>query len=294
MNTDEALISLGETTADAAAGVMSALCGDSVEQGQVSVLRTGVSPLESVSYPVIATDVAYTEGVSGGNVFTITRLGARRLAATMMMAEPPAEDSGQDLDEIEMSALGEAMNQMMAASAGALAGALGYPVDISVPTTRVLTSASDAEGLYPQTPYATGVSFTMLGESCRLIQLIPNAFVVRMARALDNASDEQESDARAEDFDSGLSLLLREIPVRVAAELGRARLSLEQAADPRPGRVIELDRSCRDPIDLCVNGQRFATGQLFLIDQTEWALRIEHVLDVDPADYLSVSQTGGI
>ncbi len=292
MNTDEALVSLGETAADAVLGVLSSLCADGVERGPATAVPAGSSPLESVSYPVVATDVSYTEGVSGGNVFTITRLGARRLAAAMMMQEPPAEDSGQDLDEIEFSALGEAMNQMMAASAGALAAALGYPVDISVPSTRVLADAGDADGVYPQTPYATSVSFTLLGEPCRLIQLVPNAFVVRMARALDTGDAEQEVQHHDDGEDSGLSSLLRDVPVRVAAELGRATLSLQQVADPRPGAVIELNRSSEDPVDLCVNGQRFATGRLFLIDQTEWAMRIERVLDVDPADY--VTQTGGI
>jgi flagellar motor switch protein FliN len=292
VNTDEALISLGDTTAEVVAGVMSSLCMGTVEKGQVAIVASGLAALESMAYPIIATDVSYTEGVSGGNVFAITRLGARRLAAAMMMMEPPAQDSEQELDEIEMSALGEAMNQMMAGSAGALAGALGYPVDISVPTTRVLAEAHEADGIYPQTPYVTFAPFTMLGESCRLIQLIPNAFVVRMARALDDGAAEEEKSDHDDDRDSRISFMLRDVNVRVAAELGRTTMSLEQLSEPRLGSVIELNSTLEDPIDLCVNGQRFATGQLFLIDQTEWAMRIEHVLDVDPADF--APQTGGI
>ncbi|MGD1058475.1 MAG: FliM/FliN family flagellar motor switch protein [Solirubrobacteraceae bacterium] len=295
MNTDEALITLGDTTAEVVAGVMSSLCMDTVEKGQVAIVASSLAALESMAYPIIAADVSYTEGVSGGNVFAITRLGARRLAAAMMMMEPPTEDSDQELDEIEMSALGEAMNQMMAGSAGALAAALGYPVDISVPTTRVLTEVQEADGIYPQTPYVTFAPFTMLGESCRLIQLIPNAFVVRMARALDEGAAEEETsdhDDGNDDRDSRISFMLRDVNVRVAAELGRTTMSLEQLSEPRLGSVIELNSTLEDPIDLCVNGQRFATGQLFLIDQTEWAMRIEHVLDVDPADF--ASQTGGI
>ncbi|HZK74738.1 MAG TPA: FliM/FliN family flagellar motor C-terminal domain-containing protein, partial [Clostridia bacterium] len=138
---------------------------------------------------------------------------------------------------------------------------------------------------------ATSVSFTVLGEPCRLIQLIPNTFIVRMAHALDSGDAEPDDEAHEDLSDPRINFMLRGVPVRVAAELGRATLSLEQVADPRPGAVIELNRSSEDPVDLCVNGQRFATGRLFLIDQTEWAMRIEHVLDVDPADY--VSQIGG-
>lgn len=96
------------------------------------------------------------------------------------------------------------------------------------------------------------------------------------------------SAARGEVTDHDLSSSLRDIPLRVGAELGRATFPLAQAVDLGPGVVIELDRASDDPIDLCINGQRFATGQLLLIDQTEWAIRIEHVFEVDPAaDYSS-------
>jgi len=296
MNTDEALTTLGETSTEAVLGVLESLAAGGVERGQLSIVPSGQSPLDTVPYPVVATDVAFTDGVSGGNVLAITRLGARRLAASMMFAEPPTEDTGAELDELEMSALGEAMNQMMAASAGAITGALGYVVDISVPTTRVLETADAAEGVYPKTPYATSVSFTLLGEPCRLIQLIPNAFVVRMARAIDDGAAAEQEGAGADGsgdsaLDPRLSSALRDVPVRVAVELGRATMSLEDVASPTPGAVVELDRAPQDPVDLCVNGRRFATGRLILIDQTEWAMHIERVLDVDPADY--VSQTGG-
>lgn len=295
MSGEEAQLKLGETTAEAVLGVLTSLCSAGVEKGRVSVEPAGAAAFASLSYPALATDASFTDGVSGANVFTITRLGARRLAAAMMFQEPPAEDSGAELDEIELSAVGEAMNQMMAAGAGALTTALGYTVDISVPTTRLLSSAADAEEAYPQTPYATSVSFTVLDEPCRLIQLIPNAFVVRMERALESGApveDEPDGPAKRSAADDwSLSPKLRNISVRVAAELGRATMSLEQAADPRPGMVIELNRSCDDAVDLCANGRPFATGELLLIDEREWAMRIERVLDVDPADY--VTRTGG-
>lgn len=80
--------------------------------------------------------------------------------------------------------------------------------------------------------------------------------------------------------DGELASMMRAIPVRVGAELGRARMPLSQAVDLGPGVVIELDRDAEDPIELTINGQPFATGQLMKIDDTEWAIRIERVLDV--------------
>jgi flagellar motor switch protein FliN/FliY len=283
MTVEEALLTLGNSTGEVVLGVLSMLCGDGAEKGPASMVASGAAPLEAIAYPAVAANVSYVDGVTGGNVFTMSRLGARRLAAAMMMQELPTEDSGSELDELELSALGEAMNQMMAAAAAALAGELGYEVEISVPETRVLVSAAETEGLYPQTPHATSVSFTVLGEPCRLLQFVPNAFVVRMTRALADRASEYDTTGHEHNPEEGHAKLpVRDIRVRVAAELGRASLPLGKAVGLGPNAVIELDREADDPIDLYVNGRRFATGELLLIDQSEWAIRIERVLDVNP------------
>ena len=73
----------------------------------------------------------------------------------------------------------------------------------------------------------------------------------------------------------------RGIPVRVWAELGRARMPSAQIVGLPTGAVVELDRQADDAIDLFVNGTHFATGRLVVVDGTDWAVRIEHVLDVD-------------
>lgn len=282
MTSEEALLGLAESTAQAVLGILSSLCPDGVEMGSTAIVPSGTSPLHSFPVPAVAANVSYVDGVTGGNIFVITRLGAKRLAASMMMQEPPAEDDGSDLDEIELSAVGEAMNQSMAASAGATGTVLGQEVEISVPETRVLETIEDADGAFPQTPHATTASFLLHGEQCRLIQLVPNAFVVRMTRALaDLVAEHVGEGGEGEPILSPESI--RDLPVRIAVELGRTRLPLARAVGLGAGALVELDRLSDDPIDLYVNGRRFAVGRLLLIDQTEWAVRIERVLDVNAA-----------
>jgi flagellar motor switch protein FliN/FliY len=283
MDTEDALVALADSTAGAVLPVLLALCPGNATKGTAVVVPSGSSPLEPFVYPAVAASVSYVDGVTGGNVFLITRLGARRLCASMMGQEPPETDDGEELGELELSALGEAMNQMMAAAAAALAHALGYEVEISTPETQLLASATANDDLYPKTPYTTAVTFTVLGESCRLVQLVPNAFVVRMTRALADRAEEYE-DQPLLDEAAQSTVPVRDIVVRVSAELGRATLPLDNAVALGRNAVIELDREADDPIDLYVNGRRFATGQLLLIDQSEWAIRIEQVLDVNPSD----------
>jgi flagellar motor switch protein FliN/FliY len=274
VTTDEALIALGESTADAVLTVLETLAPGSVEKGPVAVVPNGVPPLQSIPPQSVAADVSYVDGVTGGNVFVVTRLGARRLAAAMMGMEPPEEDDGRDLDELELSAVGEAMNQSMAAAAGATGSVLGQEVEISVPETRLLATAADAEGVYPTAPHATTTGFKLLGEPCRLIALVPNAFVVRMTRALADRA-ERAADSGADGPSTLNADSIRDLPVRLAAELGRTRLPVANAVSLRSGAVLELDRAADDPIDLYVNGRRFATARLLLIDETDWAVRIE-------------------
>ena len=44
------------------------------------------------------------------------------------------------------------------------------------------------------------------------------------------------------------------------------------------GAVVELNRQADEPIDLYVNGRRFATGRLMVVDGADWAVRIETIL----------------
>jgi flagellar motor switch protein FliN len=292
VNAEQALFSLAESTAEAVHGVLSSLCPDGVEIGAVSVVPNGMSPFSTIPAPSVAANVSYVDGVTGGNVFVITRLGARKLAAVMMGMEPPTEDDDAELDELSLSAVGEAMNQSMAAAAGATGRVLGQEVEISVPETRFFTTPLEAEGIYPSSPHATIASFTLLGESCRLIQLIPNAFIVRMTRALTDRVAEAPTDQAEHAEPLITSDAIRALPVRVSAELGRTKLPIGRAVALGHGAVVELDHAADDPIDLYVNGRRFATARLMLIDEAEWAVRIEQVLDPAAAVPQQVHQGG--
>lgn len=69
--------------------------------------------------------------------------------------------------------------------------------------------------------------------------------------------------------------------VTVWAELGRARLPLCQLLAMKPGSVVQLDHAEGTPLDLYVNGKRFATGRLEVICG-EWAVRIERLIPSSP------------
>jgi flagellar motor switch protein FliM len=76
--------------------------------------------------------------------------------------------------------------------------------------------------------------------------------------------------------DEALRGALGQVPMRVWAELGQARLSLAEVVALGVGTVVELDRRLEDPIDLYVNGLRLGHGELEIVDD-EWAVRVDAV-----------------
>ncbi|MGH2968410.1 MAG: chemotaxis protein CheC, partial [Solirubrobacteraceae bacterium] len=187
MSADAALLRLAQSSSEAVTAVLETFASGQVEAGDFAVLEAGGGPLEGLPFPAVATSVSYVDGVTGGNLFVMTLEGARRLAAAMMGAsEPdPGAAGGAELTELELSAVSEAMNQMMATAAGAISTVLGTEVEIGPPETRSFESAAAAADAYPAAPHVVRASFSVCGEPCRLVQLVPNAFVVRMDRALD-------------------------------------------------------------------------------------------------------------
>jgi flagellar motor switch protein FliN/FliY len=291
---DEALLRLGQSSSEAIVGVLEMFAPGQIHPGELSLVPEGGDPMADLAVPAVATNVSYVDGVTGGNVFVMTLEGARRLAAAMMGMSEPEESDADELSELELSAVSEAMNQMMASAAGAIGTVLGTEVEIGTPETRTFFDGAEATGAFGQSPHAIRASFHVCGEPCRLIQLVPNAFVVRMTTALDELSSQVTPDpAPSNDFVEAKLVEARPslagIPVRVWAELGRARMPSAELVGLPSGAVVELNRQADEPIDLYVNGRPFATGRLIVVDGTDWGVRIESILE--PSNPTSENKT---
>ncbi len=186
----DALVRLGASSAEAVARVLDMFAPGQIERGEVSVLPDSAAAFANLPFGAVAASVSYIDGVTGANVFVMSPTGARALAAAMGVPPPDEGDESTEqeaivLSELELSAISEAANQMMAATAGAIGIVLGQEIEISPPDTRVLDDTETALDLYGPAPHATSTTFLIAGEASRLIQLVPSAFVVRMARAID-------------------------------------------------------------------------------------------------------------
>lgn len=285
MTTEEALTKLALSTAEAIPQTLATYGIEGVELGEPVVSDDVSAPFSELAFPGVVTAVEYAGGAAGGNVVGLTVRGARLLAAAMMGQGPGSVgDDATELTELEASAVAEAMNQVMAAAAGAVGVVLDNAVEIGPPDTRTLSSQSEVAAAFgSKAAYVVTTSLQLLGEPGHLVLLVPNAFVVRMTRALDELASEVPRDvpppaAAAGDEHLALGEALAGTKLRVWAEVGRAKLPIGRVVGLPAGAVLELDRLADDPVDIYVNGHRYALGRLVVEEDGEWAVRLEQIL----------------
>ena len=86
--------------------------------------------------PNIALDVKFTSGISGGNLLVIKTTDAGVIASLMMGGDGVIQGT-PELSEIEISAVSEAMNQMIGSAATSMATMFAREVNISPPQSKI-------------------------------------------------------------------------------------------------------------------------------------------------------------
>lgn len=81
------------------------------------------------------------------------------------------------------------------------------------------------------------------------------------------AFEEFGIDGPAADAGGNASLnAVAEVPVKVQAVLGRARVPVGELIRMKSGMVLELDRRVGEPVDVFVNNRLVARGEVMLVD----------------------------
>lgn len=96
--------------------------------------------------PAIGVEIIYIEGLTGSNIMLLKRNDVRVIVEMLMGMEIPEEEF--ELDEMNISAICEVMNQMMGASATALSELLGKAVNISTPVSFEIESPEQFKEKY--------------------------------------------------------------------------------------------------------------------------------------------------
>lgn len=72
--------------------------------------------------------------------------------------------------------------------------------------------------------------------------------------------------------------LIEDVPLELSVEVGKAHKLVKEIIDFSVGSIIELDKQAGDPVDVIVNGQLIAHGEVVVIDES-FGVRITEILD---------------
>ncbi len=96
--------------------------------------------------PAIGVKIDYVAGLNGSNVMLLKRSDVRAIVDILMGMETKDEDF--EINELNLSAISEVMNQMMGAASTAMSDFLGEMVNISTPEAFEIENVNELVGTY--------------------------------------------------------------------------------------------------------------------------------------------------
>ncbi|MFC5448349.1 flagellar motor switch phosphatase FliY [Paenibacillus aestuarii] len=181
----DALGEIGNITFGSAATALSTLLGKKVDITTPKVSLIAKEELEAeFPKPHVAVHVNYVDGFDGINLLVIQTRDAQVIADLMMGGDGTGGD--ETLSEIHVSAVQEAMNQMMGSSATSMSTIFNRFVNISPPGIDIL-NLSKGEGKLPDEDVFIKISFRLtIGDliDSNIMQLLPVAFAKEMVSIL--------------------------------------------------------------------------------------------------------------
>ncbi|SDK45694.1 flagellar motor switch phosphatase FliY [Natronincola ferrireducens] len=296
---------------------------------------------EDYPMPFVAVEVKYKEGIQGLNLLIIKIEDVKIIADLMMGGSGQA---GSDpLSELHLSAISEAMNQMVGSSATSLSEMFTKKIDISPPRAFELDlQEKDINGIFnDDKEKLVRIAFKMEIEGLidsEIMQLIPIGFAKEIIKSLMPTNDEAlassinqslveaEDRDKADDYDiinasmieeetyltseaqqidnkpqqnkkvnvqpvefqsfdqpsyrgipENISLI-QDVPLKVTVQLGKTVKKINEVLEFGPGTIIELDKLVGEPLDILVNGQYVAKGEVVVIDEN-YGVRITDIVN---------------
>lgn len=343
----DAIGEIGNISMGTAATALSTLLGNRVNITTPKVSLLDINELsDQHPLPFVAVDVKYKEGIKGLNVLILKEDDVKIITDLMMGGS--GQISSEPLSELHLSAISEAMNQMVGSSSTSLSEMFSKKIDICPPRVfRLDFNSKDFTDVFPElTMKFIKISFRMeIGSliDSEIMQLIPLDFAQEMVDKLMNAygmpqqevikstpveipqpASVQHQEARVEipqqpapqplvqpqvqpqmqpqpqsqvvnpvnvqplqfqSFDEpsnkGVPVnidLIQDVPLNITVELGRTVKRISEILEFGPGTIVELDKLVGEPLDILVNGQYVAKGEVVVIDEN-YGIRITDIVN---------------
>ncbi|MEK4761538.1 flagellar motor switch phosphatase FliY [Viridibacillus sp. FSL E2-0187] len=190
----DALGEIGNISFGSSATALSSLLGQKVDITTPTISMINRDNLEEeFPHPYVAVQVEYTTGLVGMNLLVIKQSDAAIIADLMLGGDgaSPADELG----EIHLSAVQEAMNQMMGSAATSMSTIFNKKVDISPPSIDLMNiSKNEGRDNIPEEDLLVKVSFRLkIGTliDSDIMQLLPLGFSKKLVNQLMNQDTEE-------------------------------------------------------------------------------------------------------
>ncbi|CDQ40105.1 MULTISPECIES: flagellar motor switch phosphatase FliY [Virgibacillus] len=196
---EDTLGEIGNISFGSSATTLSTLLNQKVEITTPKVSVMEQQELEAFTFEPVSIQVNYVEGFTGKNVFVIKAEDAAVISDIMLGGD--GTNPTDELNEIHISAVQEAMNQMMGAAATSMSTVFQKKVDISPPTIHLENPDNQSEIALDGNPFVK-VSFQLkVGNliDSNIMQLMPVQFAKELVnQLLHEEPAEKESSAALE------------------------------------------------------------------------------------------------
>lgn len=144
--------------------------------------------------PCVMMQISYKEGLAGNNVL-ILKENDVKIITDLMMGGTGTANSDEPLSELHLSAIGEAMNQMMGSAATSMSSMFNRKIDISPPVANLVETYNELDEGMPvflNKPFVK-VAFKMqIGDliDSEIMQLYPKEFAQELLNMFMPSSDD--------------------------------------------------------------------------------------------------------
>ena len=144
--------------------------------------------------PCVMMQISYKEGLAGNNVL-ILKENDVKIITDLMMGGTGTANPDEPLSELHLSAIGEAMNQMMGSAATSMSSMFNRKIDISPPVANLVETYNELDEGMPaflNKPFVK-VAFKMqIGDliDSEIMQLYPKEFALELLNMFMPSSDD--------------------------------------------------------------------------------------------------------
>lgn len=260
--------------------------------------------------PKIMTTIAFKKGIAGNNMLLLDIADSGKIANLMMGGDGQVQI--KELTELELSAVGEAMNQMIGSASTAMATMFGRMVDIQPPEVHVWDD-STKETVVPAelADEVCAISFQLVVENV-LQSTIMQVFTMDAVKDITQIMLGDEAEVIEQDTPTvaapapaptveavekvavqrpefppieptgaknnprNLDLIM-DVPLEFSVMLGESKKTIRDILSLGTGSVVELDKLTDEPLDIFVNGKKIAQGEVVVINES-FGIRITNIL----------------